>query len=161
MTFRGQQKLIGCVLAALMAASCAANKPTNDELPLTRALNTANESAEKTVAQFIEAYNAKDLNAMMALAHPDISWLSVEGNDISVMTDGAEATFVELAQYLGPDDNPRSDVEILKSHGNFVTTLERAYFVVDGEEKSQASFAMYEVVDGTNILRVWYFPSSE
>ena len=31
------------------------------------------------VAQYSEAWNKKDLNAMAALMHPDIEWLSVEG----------------------------------------------------------------------------------
>ena len=96
---------------------------------------------------------------MMALANDDIVWLSVDGDKTDVMTNGAEAMREEMKGYFGPDANPKSAVEILKSHGPFVTTLERAYWMRDGEENSQASFAVYEVIEG-KVRRVWYYPAS-
>ena len=96
---------------------------------------------------------------MMALADDAIVWLAVEGDSTTVMTNGTEALREEMKGYFGPNASPKSAVEILKSHGNFVTALERAYWMQDGEEKSQASFAVYEVTEG-KVRRVWYYPAS-
>jgi len=151
--------LFGAVVFALIT-SCdkQSNAANNDVSP--PHLHTQNTEAENNIRQFVAAYNAKDLDRMMTLAHDDITWLSIDGEQTSVMTAGAPAMRQELSQYLAPDATPHSAVEILKSHGNFVTTIERAYWTVNGEEKSQSSFAVYEM-QNKKIRRVWYFPASE
>ncbi|MEL7491668.1 MAG: nuclear transport factor 2 family protein [Pseudomonadota bacterium] len=150
--------IIGCLTFAI-AAGCDKGLPATTTGPLSTQLNSANAVAEATVQDFVDAYNEQNLNDMLALAHEDITWLSVEANSTTVMTDGAAALREELSGYFGAEDTPRSNVEILKSHGPFVTTLERAYWTVNGEEKSQASFAVYEV-ENNKIRRVWYYPAS-
>jgi len=144
----------------LFSVSCKTTTPSTFPAATKQSVATHNATAEETVRQFITAYNNKNLDGMLALAHNEIAWLSVEGDKTSVMTDGADALREEMKSYLGPDANPKSAIEILKSHGNFVTALERAYWMENGEEKSQASFAMYEVIKG-KVRRVWYFPASE
>lgn len=40
----------------------------------------------RIVEAFAAAFNARDVDAMLALAHDDIEWLSVDGAQVSVET---------------------------------------------------------------------------
>ena len=148
--------IIGFGLASACTTQADLSVATADQ----PSIATTKPAAEQTVRQFVAAYNNKDLDGMMALADDDIVWLSVDGDNTAIMTNGADAMREEMKGYFGPDANPKSAIEILKSHGNFVTTLERAYWMQGGEEKSKASFAVYEVIEG-KVRRVWYYPASE
>ena len=63
-----------------------------------------------------------------------------------------------VAKEMEPPGPDEAQIEQLTVAGNFVTTVERAYWVQDGVEVSQASLAVYEIRDGF-IYRVWYYPA--
>ncbi|MEL7486108.1 MAG: nuclear transport factor 2 family protein [Pseudomonadota bacterium] len=152
-------KRLSVILAfALAIAACAGETAPEPSARETSSLETRNTAGETTVETFAAAYNARDIDGMMAQVADDFTWLSVEGDETTIVVSGADSLRSELQTYFQPGSETRSDVEIVKSHGGFVTTLERAYWTVDGDERSQASFAMYEI-DDDRIRRVWYFPA--
>lgn len=114
--------------------------------------------AETEVAQqFITAYNAHDIPAMMALVHDDIKYMFISGDQIYTETNGK----AHLSRYLVPffENNPNalSRIKNSKQSGNFIQLLEAAISVdVQGKERSQCSFSMYQFKDNL-IVNVWYF----
>lgn len=106
----------------------------------------------------MSAYNAHDIPAMLALVHPDVQWLSVEGDSVSVQTDGAEALAESLQGYFQSIPSSRSTVESMMEAGRFVTVWERAHWERGGKPASQSSLAVYEIADG-RIVRIWYYPA--
>lgn len=74
------------------------------------------------------AYSAHDIPAMLALVHPDVQWLSVDGDSVSVQTNGAEALAESLEGYFRSVPSSRSTVESMMEAGRFVTVWERAHW---------------------------------
>ncbi|HRQ65612.1 MAG TPA: nuclear transport factor 2 family protein [Xanthomonadaceae bacterium] len=110
------------------------------------------------VRNFIEAFNARDMPALMALAHPEIEWLSVNGTDILVEARGAPALESSLVSYFQSCESCRSAIEVTSVNGNFVTAVETASWTSAGTTRSQSSTSVYELVDA-KVRRVWYFPA--
>ncbi len=160
MADRGRLTKAGLVTAlAFLACLVAAGSAISRAGEATNAGASVNPHAVELVGAFAAAYNCGDLETMMAHLADDAAWYAIDGDETMVMAEGADALRAELESYVSPDAPPRSAIEIVKSHGPFVTTLERAFWTVDGLEKSQAAFAVYEVEDDA-IRRVWYFPAS-
>ena len=150
--------LIGAVFSA--SAACVSGvHPVQPNLGL-QPLATRNVAAEEAVRAFANAYNEGDLDAMLAVAARDIVWLDVKGENVTVAANGADNLRAVMSDYVNASAPPRSAVAILTSHGRFVTTLERAYYAVDGKETSQAAFAVYEL-NADKIRRVWYYPAEK
>lgn len=95
---------------------------------------------------------------MGKMAHPDIEWLYISGNESAVMTSGREAMLKELEGHF---ENPRKVTSRLSGwsvNGAFISVKETASWITeDGTAKEQSSIAVYEIKDDL-IRRVWYFP---
>lgn len=116
---------------------------------------------EAIVARFVEAFNAHDVDAMIALAHDDIEWLSVSGAAITIETRGHEALKESMAAYFAACPSCRSALAWTKTGVSRVAVLERATWTAkDGSTRSQASIAVYEL-EGRKIRRVHYFPAEK
>lgn len=117
-------------------------------------------SPSRIVEQFISAYNAHDVGAMLAFVHPDVQWLSVEGDTVLVQTSGAVELAEALKGYFKSVPSSRSTVESMMAAGRFVSVWERAHWERNGAPASQSALAVYEIQDD-HIVRVWYYPSME
>jgi len=114
----------------------------------------------ETVERFIEAYNQHDVEAMLELSAPDIRWMSVSGQRISVQASDRIELGDAMASYFTSIPEARAELLSMSESGAFVNTLEEAFWSVDGIEKSQCSLAVYEVADD-KIKNVWYFPAHQ
>lgn len=119
----------------------------------------AGEPAAKLVERFVEAFNRHDVEALVALAHEEIEWLSVAGAEISIETRGKAALAESLAGYFRSCPTCRSAIEVGPASGSFLSALERATWEAGGETRSQTSLSVYEIEDGL-VRRVWYYPST-
>lgn len=97
---------------------------------------------------------------MLSLVHPNVQWLSVMGDTVSVQTNGADELAESLLGYFESLPSSRSTVESMMQAGRFVSVWERAHWERDGESQSQSSLAVYEINDGA-ITRIWYYPAME
>jgi len=112
------------------------------------------------VADYVEAYNARDLEAMRALMHPDIQWLSVEGESIVIVADGEIDLSAQMRTYMEGTFVTTSEIAGEIVDGGFVAVREISRWAgADGAERSQSALAVYEM-DGGTVRRVWYYPSS-
>lgn len=114
----------------------------------------------QTVAAYVEAYNARDLEAMQALMHPDIQWLSVEGESVVIVADGKDDLSTQMQAYMQGDFATTSQISGEIVNGGFVAVREIARWSdPQGAEQSQSALAVYELDSGL-VRRVWYYPSS-
>jgi len=125
--------------------------------PEPRPVNSSVEQ-EKRVREFVEAFNARDIDAMLGLADENVQWLSVDGAKVSVHTEGKAALRESMARYFRNCPSCKSSLEWVKSAGSRVTAMERASWSVMSRAKLQRSLSVYEFRDG-KILRVYYFPA--
>jgi outer membrane protein assembly factor BamB len=112
----------------------------------------------EVVEGLLQAFNDHDVDAMATFVADDVQWLAVQGAEIAVEADGKEALVAGMKGYFASIPKARSEAEGTFVSGRYVTVRERAYWTVDGEDRSQSSLAVYEVEDG-KVLRVWYYPA--
>jgi hypothetical protein len=113
---------------------------------------------EEKVEAFVAAFNARDLEALLALADDEIEWLSVSKHEIGVEARGKTALRESLEGYFQSCSSCRSELEWTRLAGSRVVALERASWERADGPASQRSLSVYEF-DGDRITRVYYFPS--
>lgn len=134
----GRAKFVVALLAFVLASSACAQSP------------------DEVVERYMAAYNDHDVDAMLELVDPDIQWLNIDGDRISVETEGAEALAEAMRGYFEAVPSTRSSIESMMVSGNRVSVRERAHWTSSGQSRSRAALSVYEIADG-RIARVWYF----
>ena len=132
------------VIAVVVAAS-----------PAPRRVDSSGES-EKQVRAFIEAFNARDIDVMLALADENIQWLMVDGAKVSVETEGKAALRESMVRYFRSCPSCKSSIEWIQKAGSRVTVMERASWSGKSGARSQSSLSVYEF-RGDKIMRGYYF----
>lgn len=130
-------------------------------LPAIPALAEGPKRSELQIAvEYVEAYNARDLQAMLELMHEDIEWLSIEGSEVVAFASGKADLSAQMEAYLASPSATFSTVEGSVKDGRFVAVREVAHWT-DGEGKarSQSALAVYEIEKGL-VRRVWYYPAT-
>lgn len=123
------------------------------------ALRAADSPEIAVVRAQVAAFNRHDGDALAALLAPEVKWLSVDGDKLSVEGDGREAMRTWLIGYFKSFPDVHSEMADLTQTGAFVSYRERASWTAkDGKPRAQQAIAVYEVRDGL-IVRVWYFPA--
>lgn len=111
-----------------------------------------------TVRAFVDAFNAKDIDAMLAVAHEDIQWLYVSGDSTHTEASGRAQLRESMLGYFKNYPDTRSEIIALHGNGDYVQAIEKALWKdADGLQKSQCSASVYELA-GDKVLRVWYYP---
>ena len=114
----------------------------------------------QVAVSYVEAYNARDLPAMLALMHDEIEWLSVEGSEVLSFASGKEDLGAQMKAYLASPGATFSTVEGSVKDGRFVAVREVAHWTdAEGNARSQSALAVYEVEEGL-VRRVWYYPAT-
>ena len=106
----------------------------------------------------MDAFNRHDAEDLLSWVSPAVEWVNVQGTITSVEVRGREMLRDYMATYFEAQPTVRSEIEEAVVTGDFVAVRERASWTArDGEERSQASLAVYHVRDGL-IQRAWYYP---
>jgi hypothetical protein len=122
-----------------------------------RAQGPAGDPTE-TVRAFTGAFESREVDALIALAHPEIEWLTVSGSEVAVETRGRDALRESLTGYFASCPSCRSTTDIYQVVGPWVSALEHAEWEKEGRTLRQSALAVYEIVDGL-VRRVWYYPA--
>lgn len=113
----------------------------------------------KIVSEHVRAFNAGDVAAMAKMQHPDIEWLSVSGNSISVEVAGRDALSKNMTEYFQSPTKVTGSLRDWSVNDPYVSVTETASWTAkDGTKKSQSSMTVYELEDNL-IRRVWYYPA--
>lgn len=114
----------------------------------------------RVVEAFLEAYNTRDLDAMLALAHDEIEWLMIDGTKVATETSGKDALRRSMTGYFASCPSCRSTMVAGPATAARIAVIETASWQAASGPRSQASLAVYEFADGL-IRRVTYFPSEK
>lgn len=111
------------------------------------------------VRDYVAAFNAKELNAMLALVASDLVWMSIADDSLADLGRGADAFQRLLAGYFRAVPSARSELLELSATGPWVTTHERTRWDASASGVAgQSSVVVYEVRRGL-IRRVWFYPA--
>jgi len=112
---------------------------------------------EKIVRAFIEAFNAHDPEAMIALCAEDIRWGYATQTTHDFGGRGTAQLVQEMKTYFASISAVRSEISSLAVTGDTIAMAERVYWTDAGIEKTQSSIAVYQLQDN-RIQSVWYYP---
>jgi len=116
--------------------------------------------AHPIITAYTDAYNAKDIEAMRALMHPDIEWLSVNGADVTIEVAGKEGLSKTLESFFKDPNMATGAHRDWSINGNIVAVTEIARWKnAKGEVKEQSALTVYELKDGL-IRRVYYYSAT-
>lgn len=111
------------------------------------------------VREYVAAFNAKDLDAMMRTVASELVWMSVSGDSLTDVGRGVGAFRELIAGYFRAVPSARSELRQIEATGPWVTTHERTRWnAAPAAASGQSSVVVYEVRDG-RIRRVWFYPS--
>ncbi len=147
---RGFGALLACLL--LLVTPRIARAQQSPAAPVQR-----DTSAAAVVRGYLQAYNAHDTEAIVALLSPEFVWLSITGDSTTIEARGIAAIRAQLESYFRSLPTARSEVEELTVLGPWVSAREHAHWVSASGPRSQASLSVYEVRAGL-LRRVWYYP---
>ncbi len=110
-----------------------------------------------TLRAYLDAFNRHEPDAVAALLAPQVKWLALDGDKLSVEGDGRDAMRVWLKGSYTSQPDVRSEFLSIEQAGAFLSVRERASWTArDGTRRSQQGHGVYEIRDGL-IVRVWYF----
>ena len=113
---------------------------------------------EAEVKQFVAAFNARNIEAMLAVVDEKVQWLSVDGTKVTIEADGKNALRASMERYFRDCPSCKSSLDWVRGSGSRVAATERATWSGKDGFKSQRSLSVYEFRNG-KILRVYYFPT--
>ncbi len=149
MMFRGALRTLVPLAAALTLSACA------------HAPVTAMSSELRTASAYVDAYNSRDLPAMLALMHDEVQWLSVNGSKVDVFANGKADLAGQMESYFASPTATTSEIGGSVRDGRFVAVREIARWIDGkGNLKSQSALAVYEIESGL-VRRVWYYPETK
>lgn len=123
------------------------------------ALSPRDTMPSSVVREYVAAFNAKDLDAMMRVVASEFVWMSVSGDSLTDVGRGVGAFRQLIAGYFRAVPSARSELRKIDATGPWVTTHERTRWdAAPAEVGGQSSLVVYEVRDGL-IRRAWFYPS--
>jgi len=114
-------------------------------------------SNEQRVRDYVSAFNKREIDTMLNMVSDDIQWLSVEGDKITVETEGKPKLRESMAAYFKSTPTAQSELQWVQVTASRVAAMERASWQSQSGPRSQAGLCVYEFRDGL-ISRVYYYP---
>lgn len=131
---------------AAAGAQRAANSP-RDTTPIS------------VVREYVAAFNAKDLDAMMRVVASEVVWMSVSGDSLTDVGRGIDSFRRMISGYFRAVPSARSELRTIDATGPWVTTHERTRWEASSSGVGgQTSLVVYEVRDRL-IRHAWFYPS--
>ncbi len=115
------------------------------------------DEATNILDRYINAYNDRDIDAVMSTMADSIRWMAVDGDELAVRADGRTAVRESLENGFTLLPSARSRLLQTQTMGDFVSTIEEVTWNAgDGTTKTQCAMAVYQLTDGL-LANVWYF----
>ncbi|GLQ22711.1 hypothetical protein GCM10007853_05850 [Algimonas ampicilliniresistens] len=111
------------------------------------------------IVAHVDAFNARDFDAMSSVEHPEIEWIRVLESDVRVDISGRDTLAKILRDYTASTPDVAGALRDWSINGDYVSVTETAtWTATDGSRKAQSTLTVYQLEDGL-IRRVWYYPS--
>ena len=111
---------------------------------------------EGIVHSYVEAFNARNVEAMLSMVTDDVQWLTVDGDTIVSETGNKEELRQAMESSFESPSTCKSNLEHVISTGERVSALEVASCETAQGIQKQQSISVYEF-SGNLIKRVYYF----
>jgi len=144
------------LLLSLSLGAALAQKPQKPAAPTPAAAAAAADSPLPVVQKFYDALNRHDVEAALAQIHPDIQWMTVNGDQIIGNASGHAAVRDLLSKTLGSYPSLRKTIDQSILEGPLVSVVERGQWKGRNGELKQSTLVVYHVEDG-KILQVWIY----
>lgn len=118
------------------------------------------ETQEQIIRSYVEAFNAKDIEAMLEMVTNDVQWLSINGEIITNETNSKNELRQGMIDYFKSCRSCKSRLVHLFSTGTRVSALEVASYETSSGIQEQQSVSVYEFSESL-IKRVYYFPAEK
>jgi|SRR5690554_2479272 len=128
--------------------------------PLAFAQAADNSNHEQRVHDYIAAFNARDVDAMMSIVTDDVQWLTVSGTTVVTETNSKAQLRQGMASYFNSCTTCKSSLEHVFSTEGRVSALEVARYETANGPQAQRSVSVYEF-SGNLIKRVYYFAAEQ
>jgi hypothetical protein len=112
------------------------------------------------VQAYVDAYNQKNIDAMLQYADEQIKWMSVSGQTVAIETKNKMELKAALSKSFNGSDHGFSAMVALIENNPFVSGIEKASWQAAGQWHSQCSPVVYEFEE-KKIKNVWYFSSTD
>jgi ketosteroid isomerase-like protein len=139
--------LPGCLLGVLLAALAACSPKPPAHSPEAQALRS-----------YFAAFNRHDPAAAAALLAPNVKWMTVDTDKLTVEGQGREAVRDWLTGYFQAQPDVRSEFLSLEQTGILLAVRGRVSWTTAGTPRVEESHAVYEIRNGL-ITNVWFFPA--
>lgn len=116
------------------------------------------EQLKQIVHDYIQAFSEHDLAAMMGMVTDDVQWLSVDNDQLVIVTDDRAALAASMASYFESCASCQSQIAATQASANRVSALEVVRFETANGPREMQSLSVYEF-SGDLISRVYYFPA--
>lgn len=113
---------------------------------------------ERLVVRFIDAFNAKDIDAMARLVTDDVQWLSIDGKAIAVETGTKQELVTSMGSYFKSCPSCRSSLSGVIATSHRLGAIEVARWESANGKQERRGVSVYEF-SGSLISRVFYFPA--
>lgn len=144
---RAVLRIAACLLSLGLLAGCV------------DALDPESAVPKSIVMEHVRAFNAGNVEGMAKMQHPDIQWLSVKGNAVSVEVNGRAELKKNMTEYFKSPTKVTGTLRDWSVNAPYVSVTETASWTAsDGTKKLQSSLTVYELEDNL-IRRVWYYPA--
>jgi ketosteroid isomerase-like protein len=143
---------LALLLTVSLGSALAAKKPAAPPAAATE----DKDSPLPVVQKFYDALNRHDTEAALAQIHPDVQWMTVNGDQIIGNAAGHAAVRDVLSKTLGSYPNLRKTIDQSIIEGPLVSVVERSQWKGRNGELKQATLVVYHVEDG-KILHAWIY----
>lgn len=122
----------------------------------------AADSPAAIVATYTEAFNARDLDGMEAMLHPEFEWYSVDRHGANIVSWDRAQLLAQMEDYFDDEAVVTSEMTGWATSGRFVSAKETARWTnSDGVEQAQSAIVVYQLTPDERLRRVWYYPAVE
>jgi ketosteroid isomerase-like protein len=146
---------LALLLTVSLGSALAAKKPAPPPA-VTASAAEDKDSPLPVVQKFYDALNRHDTEAALAQIHPDVQWMTVNGDQIIGNAAGHAAVRDVLSKTLGSYPNLRRTIDQSIIEGPLVSVVERSQWKGRNGELKQATLVVYHVEDG-KILHAWIY----
>ncbi|WP_273186977.1 nuclear transport factor 2 family protein [Hyphomonas adhaerens] len=146
--FRRGMALISA--GAILLLSACASYPADD----------TPEGGPQVLMAYVDAFNARDIDALGNLIHPDIEWWSITDDGAELVFMGRDTLTDNMEDYFDEADAVTTELSGWAIAGPYVSANETVRWTdEDGVQRSQAALVIYELSGDDQVRRVWYYPA--
>ena len=139
------------------------DKPSSEASPITIDKPTPTfilQKHEKTIQNYVAAFNSQDVDSMLPMLADDVQWMSVDGETITKKTNNKEELRKALIDYFDSCSTCRSRLEDIFSADSKVSALEIVSYQTRDGLKEEKLVSVYEF-SGSLIKRIYHFPAEK